>query len=262
MTRQGFIGGSDLYRLYKGEWLELWEEKTGRREPEDLSRSLPVQMGAFTEPLNVKWFEQEMHMTVGDRNKREQAVYEVVPLSCEVDGLVLDEGLPVAVLETKHTGSWNDMAGIIKAYAPQMHLYMYVHGLELAYISVFFGNAKWEATAIRWNDEFFEQMMQMVTMFWGYVERDESPENRQEIIIDDADFELDDMVVRDATGDNEWTNYAQEYIENEGAARSFENAKKTLKQMVAANEREIRHPILSARRDKRGAIRFYKEKSE
>ena len=39
MERKGFIGGSDCVKIMEGEWEELWEVKTGLKEPESL---LPI----------------------------------------------------------------------------------------------------------------------------------------------------------------------------------------------------------------------------
>mgnify|MGYP003125020012 FL=1 len=41
--RKKYIGGSDACRIISGDWIKLWEEKTGRTEPEDLSKKLAVQ---------------------------------------------------------------------------------------------------------------------------------------------------------------------------------------------------------------------------
>ncbi len=54
--RRKGIGGSDAEQVMSGDWVGLWEDKTGRREPEDLSGILPVAMGSWTEPLNRHWF--------------------------------------------------------------------------------------------------------------------------------------------------------------------------------------------------------------
>ena len=56
MERKGFIGGSDCVKIMEGEWEELWEVKTGLKEPESLLRNLPVQLGRHTEDFNLKWF--------------------------------------------------------------------------------------------------------------------------------------------------------------------------------------------------------------
>ena len=37
--------------------LQLWREKRGEAEPEDLSGNLVVQLGRVTEDLNRRWFE-------------------------------------------------------------------------------------------------------------------------------------------------------------------------------------------------------------
>ena len=33
MERKGFIGGSDCVQIMQGNWLDLWQIKTGRKEP-------------------------------------------------------------------------------------------------------------------------------------------------------------------------------------------------------------------------------------
>ena len=53
--KQG-IGGSDATRLYNGDWHDLYLEKIGEKEPDDLSDVLPVQMGIHTEDFNIDWF--------------------------------------------------------------------------------------------------------------------------------------------------------------------------------------------------------------
>jgi len=57
MNRKGFIGGSDVVRLQDhSKWHEIWEVKTGRKRPVDLSDNLAVQMGVNTENFNIEWF--------------------------------------------------------------------------------------------------------------------------------------------------------------------------------------------------------------
>ena len=48
MDRTKSIGGSDVTRLFSNQedaWEKLWEEKTGRRQPDDLSDIFHVQLG-------------------------------------------------------------------------------------------------------------------------------------------------------------------------------------------------------------------------
>jgi len=56
--RRAFIGGSDA-RIIMGTdeaaLIQLWREKRGEAEPDDLSGNLVVQLGAATEELNRSW---------------------------------------------------------------------------------------------------------------------------------------------------------------------------------------------------------------
>ena len=56
MDRTTFIGGSDVVRLVNGDWENLYLEKIGEKQPDDLSDNLQVQIGLATEQLNVEWF--------------------------------------------------------------------------------------------------------------------------------------------------------------------------------------------------------------
>ena len=47
------IGGSDASKIMNGEWHELWEIKTGRKEDADLSDVFHVQLGHATEKFNL-----------------------------------------------------------------------------------------------------------------------------------------------------------------------------------------------------------------
>ena len=56
MNRKGFIGGSDCVRIMEGDWLRLWQVKTGRAESDDLTDNIAVQLGIHTEGFNLGWF--------------------------------------------------------------------------------------------------------------------------------------------------------------------------------------------------------------
>jgi predicted phage-related endonuclease len=59
--RRGFIGGSDARIIMSDDEValrQLWREKRGEAEPEDLSGNLIVQLGLVTEGLNRHWYER------------------------------------------------------------------------------------------------------------------------------------------------------------------------------------------------------------
>jgi predicted phage-related endonuclease len=78
--RRVFLGGSDA-RIIMGNseaaLIQLWREKRGEAEPEDLSGNLVVQLGAATEELNRTWYERNTGRRVTDVQR--QVKHSVVP---------------------------------------------------------------------------------------------------------------------------------------------------------------------------------------
>ena len=52
IDRSQGIGGSDATKIVAGTWKDLYLEKKGLKENEDLSFVLPVQLGIYTEDFN------------------------------------------------------------------------------------------------------------------------------------------------------------------------------------------------------------------
>jgi hypothetical protein len=73
--RRTFIGGSDA-RIIMGDdeakLIQLWREKRGEIEPEDLSDNLMVQLGSVTEDLNRRWYQRNTGYAIKDVQKRIQ----------------------------------------------------------------------------------------------------------------------------------------------------------------------------------------------
>src|SRR5690242_2463315 len=60
-ARRDVIGGSDANIILSGnvaKLRQLWLEKRGEAEPEDLSGKLPVMLGCWSEPFNRLWYEK------------------------------------------------------------------------------------------------------------------------------------------------------------------------------------------------------------
>ena len=253
MNRQGFIGGSDCVRIMQGHWLELWQIKTGRAEPEDLSDNLAVQLGIYTEDFNLEWFEKQQRCFLEGHQSTFQTDIGIVPVKGTVDAIWMSEN---AIIEAKHTNAYNSMDAVIEYYMPQIQLYTRIADCDGAYLSVIFGNNKWESAHVARNDSYFDSMWTVVSDFWGYVSRNEEPVGVQIPQVSLDKIEVDNMVKRDASKDNQFISIAVDYVEHEQAAKSFEAAKKDLKTMVGDNEREVYCDLLTVKRDKRGSLRI------
>jgi predicted phage-related endonuclease len=262
MNRQGFIGGSDMYRIRDGDWHKLWLEKTGRAEPEDLSGVLPVQLGTYTESFNISWFCKQY------AQREPVIVKRNTTLRVEIDGIHLAPTIDAAIrfndgnenmLECKHTNERTNMEEQLTRYMPQIQAHLRVMPDPDAggYFSVIFGNNRWEAVHVAFDREYFNSMWSLVSDFWSYVLRDEEPPH--DVPVDGPSHHsipVDDMVIRDASQSNSWAEAEANYLEHRESAAVFEGAKKDLKAMVGDNEREVFGKHVRIKRDKRGALRF------
>ena len=148
MNRKGFIGGSDAVKIMRGEWLELWKIKTGRIEPDNLDHVLPVQIGILTEDLNLSWFEREEDNFITHKQLKIKKDLDGVPIKGTIAGKTL--------LSTSAEA-------------------------DNCYLSVIFGNLKWDWTKIPYDESYIATLLDMIKEFWGYIERDEEPDiNRGE----------------------------------------------------------------------------------
>jgi predicted phage-related endonuclease len=262
MNRQGFIGGSDCVKIMQGHWLELWQIKTGQRESEDLSDNIAVQLGIHTEGFNLDWFERHNNLEVINKQVELGATIRGVPVKGTIDGMVPREHLSKTelsgphIVEAKHTNAYNSMESVIEYYMPQVQTYIQLANADGCYLSVIFGNNKWESAYVARNDEYFDSMWAVVSDFWGYVVRGEEPVGVDIPTLSIDHIPVDEMVKRDASKDNHFISCATDYIQHQDAAKSFEAAKKSLKAMVGPNEREVYCDSLIIKRDKGGSLRF------
>tara|TARA_B100000902_G_scaffold289097_1_gene275327 strand:- start:6851 stop:7642 length:792 start_codon:yes stop_codon:yes gene_type:complete len=255
MDRKGFIGGSDVRRIMDGDWNKLWEEKTGVSEPEDLSRVLPVQLGSFTEQFNIAWFEQEYNCKTTGHQDQLFMNWNGCPLQGHIDGKILDDNSK-DLLECKHTFDRNTFEQCLRTYMPQIQFYLWIGQADGCYLSIIFGNRRWECQYVSKDWDYINAMQVRIKEFWSCVADNRRPfeDERANVSIDN--IKVDGMVRRDASSDNEFMYQVQDYIQQEGNAKLFESTKSNLKAMVGDNEREVYCDSLIIKRDKRGSLRF------
>ena len=252
MERKGFIGGSDCVKIMQGNWLELWQVKTGRVESDDLSDNIAVQLGVHTEQFNLDWFAKQHDCVLGGFQSAYKKQIGDVPVKGTVDAM--NGSNPV---EAKHTNSYNSMDDAIKYYMPQLQMYSHLSQSDGIWVSIIFGNNKWESAFVSYDEEYFNSMWAVVSDFWGYVVRKQEPVGYDEPIQLNIDkIAVDNMVKRDANTDNRFVDAAVTYVNGYEKNRVFENTKKDLKAMVAQNEREVYCDYLTVKRDKRGSLRI------
>ena len=170
MKRTGFIGGSDCVRIMQGHWLELWQVKTGRKESDDLSRNIAVQMGIQTEDFNLEWFEIEHDVVLTSHQLELKETIGIVPTKGTIDAMLNGN-----IVEAKHTNAMSNMDKVIEYYMPQIQTYARLANAEGICMSVIFGNNRWESIYVARNQDYFESMWAVVSDFWRHVEEDREP---------------------------------------------------------------------------------------
>lgn len=256
-TRKDYIGGSDANTIMSGNEdriLSVWRQKRGEAEPDDLSDVLAVQMGSFTEPLNVAWYEKQTGNAVADRGE----VY-VHPcysfMRATLDGVVHDPLDPNArmVFEAKHCNEREAPETLFDRYLPQLTHNTLCTGASGAVLSVFQGNAKWWALEYDLDGDYAARLIEAEQAFWRCVRTGEPPAP----IPDDTPKPKPRGVREyDMTGNNEWASLAGEYIETLVAAQRHESAKRDIKKLVPDDASKCAGHGIAINRDKRGALRF------
>ena len=172
VDRHKGLGGSDSHALMQTNVTpirELWELKTQRMPGPDLSNVLPVQIGTLTEEFNLKWF-----------TKQTGIFSEPYPMVFIMEGFRMahfDGWCPQerAIIECKHTNHYNKLEYVKARYYAQIQHYLMLAQLDVCYLSVLFGNARWEYCAIPSHKEYQDILSYRQDKFWDMVVNDKEP---------------------------------------------------------------------------------------
>ncbi len=256
------IGSSDATRIWKGDWTDLWAEKVGKKEPEDLSGVFKVQLGVYTEPFHIKWLNEQLGYNIdlsqtddGRQIKHLNTQYEI-PMSASLDGI---ENNPVRRhVEVKHTNQFATLDELLGWYMPQLQHTMAVLSTEQCLFSYIGGNNAPSVHTIQRNNSFIEDLVKMEQDFWWHVETETEPDSPVSAAQGHT-FVVDDMRPYNMTEQpcaNQWLDHEVDFLENKEAAIKFERAKKGLKKLVPADcSRAIGRDVL-IERSKSGSLLF------
>lgn len=177
-TRNLGIGGSDAAVImgmnpYKSLY-QLWLEKTGQAEPEDLSDNQFVYWGTKNEANIAEWFTE----TTGKKVQRLGTLRSKKHpfMLANVDRTVIGEnaGLEIKTAGVSQYSKWKDDE-IPDAYYCQCCHYMAVTGADYWYIAVLLGGneARWKR--IERNEEDIKALIKAEMDFWYMVQTRTAP---------------------------------------------------------------------------------------
>lgn len=229
-ARKKSIGASDARKIMDGEWAALYDEKTGAIEPEDLSGNLAVQMGCYTEPFNIAWFVKQTEFQVCGGGSFCSA--ERPYMACNLDGFAVLDGAEhkdrIYPVEAKHLNAFTSMDEAIKRYYPQLQHQMYVVQASFCYLSVIFGNNKWEYDLIEYDEVFLKKYLERADAFWNCIKQairpeDQEPEKQKVPIYEQRKVKMTDP---------NWETLASQWVGNRAAAKAFKDSEAGLKSLV------------------------------
>jgi len=174
MNRIGFIGGSDCAKIMSNNWHDLWLVKTGKKKPDDLSYNHQVQIGILTEEYNLKVFAKEYDVQLDNFQKEYTLKWKDIPLKGTIDAKIVEQN---AIVEAKHTNSFNKLNVQVDRYTAQIQFYMWLSNTDLCYFPNFFGNGStWRCAVIEKDVEFIERLKDKLIQFWNHVDKDIEPQ--------------------------------------------------------------------------------------
>lgn len=249
-SRRSYIGGSDANVILSGDAeriRNLWLEKRGERQAEDLSTNLAVMLGCWTEAFNRHWYEKLSGNTV-----------DQVPacLTCPTNGwrrCTLDGYLSSSdtIWEAKHTSAFSKSEEVLQRYMPQLQHNMAVARCERAVLSVIFGNSKFEIFEVASDWVYQIELLQAEVDFWDCVQTGKEP------VPAPPPAAPRPIGVREIClegNNNSWAAAAADWLENREAAKRHASTCSQIKELVEPDvARAFGHGI-EAKRSKSGAI--------
>lgn len=286
--RRNFLTASDAKRVMEGDWLGLWREKKGLIEPENLDDMLRVQMGSFTEPMNLWWCERQTGrqvdyfsdnlvcsrawaaLTGRDAKAEWQQSVEYLYMGCSLDAMSTVLAGDRCVLDAKHVGQYREVE-VVERYTPAGTHQAVVMDVDYWALSIFVGNGRWEYVEQAVDPFYREELIEREREFWTWVEADEEPTDPRPEVPPKPTPKLRSIDMSMEFGSPEWAEFVSEhnwavpianeieaFCETEAAHKAHGAARteigKLLPDTVGILTRQTRHGMFRLSRNSAGAL--------
>ena len=251
--RRSFIGGSDA-RIIMGSdeaaLIQLWREKRGEAQPEDLSGNLIVQLGTVTEELNRAWYERNTGRRVIAAQRHVK--HSIIPyMAATLDGVVEGAG---AIFESKFMLPWSfSEEAAVEKYMAQLQHNMWVTNLRSAVLSIITGGGKWVEITVPMDPLYLSVLVSAEKKFWRCVQFGETPHL---INAEPPRPRIEAVRIVDMSTSNSWAEFAVTYRNTRDAFLEHERATGELKFLMPEDAKEAIGHGVRAKRSKAGAVSF------
>lgn len=230
------LGGSDAGAImglnpYMSPY-QLWLEKTGQVEPEDLSDNEAVYWGTVNEPNVARRFTEVTGKKLYRRGTLQSDTHPF--MLANVDRMIIGEhaGLECKTANAFAGKSWKDDEIPASYYCQCLH-YMAVTGADMWYIAVLLGGNHFEWKPIPRNDDDVSALVDAETEFWRKVKEREAPD------IDGSESCTEALKNRYATGGGEAIDLPDEAAEIFKNLDELNRTEKALKKGVQLQKNKL-----------------------
>jgi hypothetical protein len=226
--------------------IQLWQEKRGEVEPEDLSGNLVVQLGVVAKALNRAWYERNTGRWVADVQRWVRHPVKRW-MAATIDGMV--EGVD-AVFEAKFLLRRSRKRRRRKNTWPSS---MWVTNARSAALSIITGGGKWIEITIPADALYQHFLVTAEHRFWRCVQTGDTP---RPYGVEPPRPRIEAVRIVDMSESNSWAEFAGLFCATRSAFLDHERAKAELKALVPEDVKEASGHGVRAKRSKSGAISF------
>jgi len=277
------LGGSDANRIMNDRAMEVFEEKTGRSQPANLSQVLPVQIGIATEDLNARWYQEHANMTKGvELIPNDPAAFRSIFDTSQIvtgtrpgqlgirhpnhpyivghfDGIIVRKqataSIPIAIFEAKHTSAiakWNPPEAVVKRNLWQCLLYMMIAEVKHCEMSVFYGNKEWEIHNLSladYNDESTLLMSRIHEMYQAILndaplsDWNDPIPTVVKLTNEKRSYSFDD--IQNTNWYPDWQEAETAFLEHINGSQQFNAAEKKLKGLVPDDANKVEGALVT-----------------
>lgn len=248
--RDGKLTASRVACLMTGDEakiMNLWRELVGDPDfvEEDLSGVWAVQLGSFTESLNLDWYERRTGKPLsrrGDVVVHPEFDWAAATLDAWDDQI----GAPV---ECKHVGGFEPRERILERYAPQAHWQMMVSSASCCVFSIIEGAREPVIEIVEFDTAYGVELMNRAAAFMICVNTMTPP-----VACAPVAAPVKAVKTYDMQGNNQWASEAVTWMMTRQAAKDFAASEKSIKALVPADAIKCHGHGMTVSRNKAGSL--------
>lgn len=251
-------GNSDRY--------QLWLERTGQAQRDDLSNSFPVQWGKHNEVFCLDWIERVTQHEITERQNFVQ--HPTLPkISATLDGYrKFDE----AVVEVKVLSAFSRALtsgldlGFLDYYRPQVAVQMACRNAARGWLAVQQGNSAPHLYEIERSDEYADAVLERLAAFQLCVDSMTPPGPPPPAPVPPERWRAVDLLAENLRSEN-WVPALRPALDvwrdTREVAQSHEQAKKDVKILLPADVGLVSYGPITIKRARNGAVSIAQEEA-